>query len=256
MQYLLVTDLDNTLVGDPESTLRLNRWIVQRRNRLALVYATGRSYPSARTLKKQADLLEPDYWITGVGSEIYYQNQLDRHWADQISQDWDWETVWSIAMGCAELTPQDSDNQNPWKASFSLAPSEAPWLIPKLQTLFHQANLPVQLIYSGNQHLDILPQESGKGLATNYVRQKLNITPQRTIACGDSGNDLTLFEQPTLGVLVGNSQPDLLTWYNHHQSPRLYLAQAHYAAGIWEGLEAHGLTQALATPSIAHHERA
>jgi sucrose-6-phosphatase len=253
MRYLLVTDLDNTLVGDPSATLRLNRWIVQRRDRLALAYATGRSYPSARQLKKQADLLEPDYWITGVGSEIYHQNEIDTYWADQISPGWDWETVWSIAMSFTELSPQISDNQNAWKASFTLAPSEAPWLIPKLQTLFHQADLPAQLIYSGGEHLDILPQESGKGLAASYIRQKLNIAPQRTLACGDSGNDLTLFEQSTLGILVGNSQPDLLAWYETHRQPRLYLAQAAYAAGIWEGLEAHGVTHILATPSISYY---
>ena len=70
MKFLLVTDLDNTLVGDDEATQVLNQRLQSKRSQICLVYATGRSYASTCELIAQKQLLEPDYLIAGVGSEI------------------------------------------------------------------------------------------------------------------------------------------------------------------------------------------
>lgn len=241
MRYLLVTDLDNTLVGDPQATWKLNRWIAARRDRLYLVYATGRSYASARSLKLEASLLEPDYWVTGTGSEIYYQNRLDTTWADHQSYEWDWEAVWRIALDIPGIAPQAAESQNPWKAAFFIVGATPQQTVAQLREALVQAGLRTQIIVSHGEYVDVLPKESGKGHATAYLREQLQVVPQQTIACGDSGNDITLFEQPTLGVIVGNALPELLTWHEQWGHEQIYLAQSGYANGILEGLAHFGL---------------
>ncbi|NES86743.1 MAG: HAD-IIB family hydrolase, partial [Moorea sp. SIO2B7] len=104
-----------------------------------------------------------------------------------------------------------------------------------------QNGLNVKLIYSGGKDLDILPKRGDKGLAVKFLRQKWGIAPQRTVVCGDSGNDIAMLsieEEPS--IIVGNAQPELLQWYEFNQNDYLYLAQAYCASGILEGLKYFG----------------
>lgn len=91
--------------------------------------------------------------------------------------------------------------------------------------------------------MDIVPVRANKGNALNYVREKLGFSPDETIACGDSGNDIALFTQNTMGIIVGNARSELLQWHKRQGSDRQYLAQGHCAAGILEGLNHFGWTE-------------
>lgn len=63
------------------------------------------------------------------------------------------------------------------------------------------------------RYMDLLPKEGGKLGATLYVMQKLGFTPEKTIVCGDSGNDIDMFCHPSiLGCCVGNSHEVLVTF--------------------------------------------
>jgi len=92
------------------------------------------------------------------------------------------------------------------------------------------------VIFSSDRDLDIVPSNSGKGEAVSYLRQKLQIAPQATLVCGDSGNDISMFQQRTLGVIVSNSQPELIDWHKSNQCVDRYLAKSSYAWGILEAL--------------------
>lgn len=118
MKFLLVTDLDNTLVGDDRATLALNQRLRSLRSQFCLVYATGRSYTSTCELIAQKQLLDPDYLIAGVGSEIYQNGTLDLDWATHLSHNWDKLAVASIAQQFSQLELQSPLEQNPWKMSF------------------------------------------------------------------------------------------------------------------------------------------
>ncbi|HEY9663844.1 MAG TPA: HAD-IIB family hydrolase, partial [Allocoleopsis sp.] len=90
-RFLLVTDLDNTLVGDDDALKRLNAWLKEHRQTYGskLVYATGRSLKSYQRLATQTSLLEADVLIASVGTEIYYPGDaLDEAWSGR-SSDWD-----------------------------------------------------------------------------------------------------------------------------------------------------------------------
>lgn len=236
MKFLLVTDLDNTLVGDAQATLALNQRLATLRDRLCLIYATGRSYASARRLKHREQLLEPNYWVTGVGTEIHDQDQQDLTWAEWLIQDWNREAIAALVQSFPELVPQPSQEQNPRKLSYFLRSPFAESILANLQLKLSQANLDANIIFSSNEDVDILPVRADKGRAVTYLREKLQIPTETTIVCGDSGNDISLFQQSTLGVIVRNAQPELLSWYRQHGQPYHYLAQSTYAWGILEAL--------------------
>jgi sucrose-6-phosphatase len=237
---LLVTDLDHTLVGNDAALTELNAWLSAHRSAWHLIYATGRSFASAKQLQAEANLLEPDYWVTGVGSEIYAQLngeiRCDRTWIDRLSHHWHYPTVAAIAAQFDELVPQEESAQNPWKCSFELSLPNTEEILAQLQSTLNQSGLATQIIYSSYKHVDILPKAGNKGNAMQYLMAKLQQSPQDTLACGDSGNDISLLAQGTKGVIVGNAQAELLSWYEHNQHPRLLLAQAHCAGGILEAL--------------------
>ncbi|MEL6786638.1 MAG: HAD family hydrolase, partial [Cyanobacteria bacterium J06607_15] len=66
---------------------------------------------------------------------------------------------------------------------------------------------------------------------------KWNISPAKTIVCGDSGNDISMFAGQEKGLIVANAKPELLQWYEVNSSDNHYLAKSNCAAGIMEGLQ-------------------
>ena len=236
MKFLLVTDLDHTLVGDDQALLSLNQKLIAARPHLGLIYATGRSYASARRLQQEVQLLEPDYWVTGVGTEIYQQGERDLAWAEQLSQGWHREQIIHIAQAFPDLVPQPNQEQNPWKISFFLRSYQAEQILAELRHKLAQADITAQVIFSSNRDVDILPISGDKGLAMTHLRQKMQVPSHYTLVCGDSGNDISLFQQNTLGVIVGNAQPELRQWQQKHSQPQHYQAQSNYAWGILEAL--------------------
>jgi sucrose-6-phosphatase len=201
-----------------------------------LVYATGRSLTLYEELKSEVDLLSPDMLITSVGSEIYNpQREMDIDWANQLSEDWDVEIVKEIAHGYQQLKPQPESEQGAFKVSFFLD-SQHQNILEDLQKELMQRDIQAKIIYSSDRDVDVLPRNSGKGNALRHIRQQLKILPNRTIACGDSGNDIELFTEDTFGIIVGNARVELIEWYLKNQRANLYLANSNSAAGILEGL--------------------
>lgn len=235
MKILLVTDLDNTLVGNDQATRMLNQKLLNIRDNLYLIYATGRSYNSAMELKSQKQLLEPDYWVTGVGTEIYHQGKLDSVWANKLSQQWNREKIANVVQSFPDLIPQSDLEQNPWKISYLTQPQKSS-VLEELQIQLNQAGLASQIIFSSGRDVDIVPSNADKGLAITYLRESLQIPKELTVVCGDSGNDISLFRQSTLGIIVSNAQSELIDWYTSNSRPNLYLATSPYARGILEGL--------------------
>ncbi|MEG4068236.1 sucrose-phosphate phosphatase [Microcoleus sp. Pol11C2] len=237
MKFLLVTDLDNTLVGDDEATQVFNQRLQSQRSQICLVYATGRSNASTCELIAQKQLLAPDYLIAGVGSEIYQDGILDLDWAEYLSQDWDKMAIASLAQQFSQLKPQSLKEQNPWKISYCLEPAaENSSTVQALQQKLTESGLPAQIIFSSNSNVDILPQTSNKGNALFYLQKRLQIPSEATLVCGDSGNDISMFEQAVRGVIVANALSELLEWHREFGTTNHYLAGSVCAWGIMEGM--------------------
>ena len=240
--FLFVTDLDHTLVGDDSALAALNEKLDYHRQQYGtkIVYSTGRSLYLYRQLATEKSLLPPDALITSVGTEIYFdptEVQCDREWAEVLSQGWNRDKIVEIADNYSALTPQPDSEQNPFKISYYLSESVAKEVLPNLESDLVDRDLKIKLIYSGSKDLDILPSNGDKGLALQFLRHKWEVSAETTVACGDSGNDIALFRGEEKGIIVGNAKSELRQWYHQNQNETLYLAEAHYADGILEGLK-------------------
>jgi sucrose-6-phosphatase len=239
---LLVTDLDNTLVGNRAALRPLLELFDRYRQTQGtkIVYATGRSPALYQELASNEQLLVPDALISSVGTEIYLGDAIepDPRWANKLSHNWHREQIVAIASHFADLEPQPSSEQRPFKVSYYLSTSVAAAVLLQLQHAIEQQGLDVEIIYSGNRDLDIIPSGSNKGQAVQFLREIWQISEIKTVVCGDSGNDISLFKYGAeLGIIVGNAQPELRLWHELHPVDRHYLAVADYAAGILEGLQ-------------------
>ncbi len=243
--FLFVTDLDNTLVGDDTALAELNQKLANHRQQhnSKIVYATGRSLYLYRLLAEAKSLLPPDALITAVGTEMYFDrdhSQYDPEWAEILSQGWNREEIVAIASQFRQLQSQPSSEQNPFKISYYLAESVASETLPQLESALSERGYEIKLIYSAGQDLDLLPRNGDKGLAVQFLRRRWDISATKTVVCGDSGNDISLFRGEEKGLIVGNAKPELLEWYEANSSDNNYLARSAYAEGILEGLKHFG----------------
>lgn len=239
---MLVTDLDNTLIGDNDALKCLNAWFKAHRQTYGskLVYATGRSLKSYQRLVAQTSLLKADVLIASVGTEIYYLgNELDEAWSS-LSPGWNRAGIAAIAQQFPQLIPQPESEQRPFKLSFILTPANK-FILPELEAQLIAEGMETEIIYGNDHDLDIVRRKVNKGSALTYICQVLEFTAEQTVVCGDSGNDIALFTANTLGIIVGNARRELLQWHQDNLEGDRYLAQAHYAAGIIEGLEYFGI---------------
>ncbi len=244
--FLFVTDLDNTLVGDDNTLKQLNQMLSQHRQDYGtkIVYATGRSLKFYLQLKARKQLLDPDALIASVGTEIYEDDRNDNPdpaWSAKLLAGWDRELAVATAGHYSDLIPQDDSEQRPFKVSYLLTEAAAVDVLPLLQAQLSDRGLDVNLIYSGGKDLDILPRNANKGLAVQFLQARWGIDQTKTVVCGDSGNDIALFSVgESRGIIVGNAQPELVRWYEDNRTDYRYLAQAHCADGILEGLRYFG----------------
>jgi sucrose-6-phosphatase len=239
---LFITDLDRTLVGNDSSLDLLNQILDGYRQTWGtkIVYATGRSPASYQELATTQSLLTPDALIAAVGTELYVGSATtpDPEWVERLSTNWHREKIVEIASRFADLEPQPPAEQRPFKVSYFLSPSVVAAVVPQLQQLLVDRNLDVEIIYSGNKDLDLLPRSGDKGKAVQFLRDRWQIDPTQTVVCGDSGNDISLFKYgKERGVIVGNAHSELRLWYELHPVDYHYLAVADYSAGILEGLK-------------------
>ncbi len=263
---LIVTDLDNTLVGDDHSLDQLNQMLDRYRQTQGtkIVYATGRSKASYEDLQATEKLLTPDALIAAVGTEIYLKSDspdqnlvLDPTWANKLSSNWHREEVYTIASRFADLQPQPDSEQSRFKVSYHLSAGVVQAVVPVLQDILSNAGLDVEIIWSSrsskkndckeinSMNLDILPCGGDKGNAMQFLRNRWGIDPAQTAVCGDSGNDISLFKYGTeRGIIVSNYNNDdrnanyeLKLWHELHPMNYHYLAHADCAAGILEGLK-------------------
>ena len=202
-----------------------------------MVYATGRSQASTCELIAQKQLLAPDYLIAGVGSEIYQDGTLDLDEAEYLSQGRNKIALAFLAQHFSQLKSPSPKEQNPWKISYGLEPAaENSSTVQALQQKLTESGLPAQIIFSSNSDLDILPQTSNKGNAITYSQKRLQIPSEATLVCGDSGNDISMFEQDVRGVIVANTLSELLEWHRECGTENHYLAGSACAWGIMEGM--------------------
>ena len=235
----LISDIDNTLLGDRRSLKQLTGWLKTQRSQLAFGIATGRTIESAVAILEKNQVNIPDVLITSVGSEIHYGKKLvpDLGWTAHIRHQWRRDALAEALTRFPGLKLQAPENQREFKLSYLATPDNMPPL-NELYEYLHDLNLHAQLIYSHEEFLDVLPVRASKGHAIRYLAYKWGLPLENFLVAGDSGNDIEMLVGDTHAIVVGNHSPELAVLRDQEQ---IYFAQGHNAAGIIEGLQHYGM---------------
>ena len=239
LDRILVSDIDNTLLGDDEGLKALIDTIEEGRklkgsHKIGLAYATGRRLESAQEIITEHNLPVPDFLISSVGSEIHYGHGLleDYSWQKHIDYRWKPQKLRDALADLPGLKMQPAKAQREHKVSYFMDPQKAP-TVREIQAHLRQLDLHAKLIFSHGEFLDLLPVRASKGLAIRYLSIKWGLPPERILVAGDSGNDEDMLRGNTLGLVVGNYSPELARLKGRE---RVYFADSHFAWGILEGM--------------------
>ena len=234
LDRMIITDIDNTLLGGESADIqKLTALLKTHRDRIGFGVATGRHLESAVAVLKEHNIPDPDIIISDVGSRINYGKDLhhDKGWETHISKGWKPELMRQRLEDIPFITPQEDENQAPFKLSYYMEPGKD--RLPKIHHVLTKNRFLYTLIYSHERYLDILPFRASKGKAIRYLSYKWEIPLPRFMVCGDSGNDEEMIKGDPKAVIVGNYSCEL----DHLRPGRnIYFANAPYAAGILEGL--------------------
>jgi len=243
----IFTDLDQNLLGNPESLPELIRVIRENRKYASFGLATGRRLDSALKVMKRYGIPEPDVLITSGGTEIHYAPKLteDTAWTRHIEKQWTPQVVKRVLKELPGLVRQDKSEQSRFKISYFIDPEKAPSL-EEINRLLFQEEQSVNVILSFGQYLDILPIRASKGLALRYMAATWDIPLDRILVAGGSGADADMMRGNTLAAVVGNRHHEELSQLEDVE--RIYFAEAAGAAGILEAMDHYDFFQSCRMP--------
>ncbi|HET97557.1 MAG TPA: HAD-IIB family hydrolase [Desulfurivibrio alkaliphilus] len=242
---LLITDIDNTLVGDEAAMRELLELLDQHRQKVAWGLATGRSLEATRQLLAEHDIPAPDIIIAAVGTEIYYGPDFggDNGWQQHLSHQWKPAAIRKALASLPFLDPQEGESQHPFKISYFMSDDREQ--LARVHFALQKRKLHYTLEFSHGQFLDILPYRASKSKALRYLSYKWNIPLAGIMICGDSGTDAQMLRGDTCGVVVGNYSKELEPLRGQR---RMYFSKKEYAAGILDGIRHYKFLQSPAGP--------
>lgn len=229
--FLLVSDVDGTLLGDDPATVAFAAWH-ERRREVRLALNSGRFTASLQRSIERTALPAPDALVGGVGTEI------------RLGPDWDLLDGWPAADGwnaavvreALENHPRTRLQEEEFLSEHKISAHAVDLTLGELveiEEALAAAGVAARVVYSSARDLDVLPCGVDKGTAALRLASHWGIPPERVIVAGDSGNDAAMFRIGARGILVGNAQADL----RKAAAGDVYPAAASYAAGVIEGAE-------------------
>ncbi len=243
---LMSFDLDGTLIGKPDATLRfkLTYEKIPEEKRPLLCYNSGRLLKSTLDLIASSDLPTPDYCICGVGTLIYDAGieTVLKEFNNTLTSGWDSKLVKEILSTESDLGCQPEKFQDAFKSSWYIHDAGRE-RINEIKQMLEKAGLRVNLVYSSSRDLDVLPEYANKGNALKWLMESLNIKGEEVIVGGDTGNDSSMFFIPDVkGIVVENSQPELFAATVELDT---YISIETIADGILDGLMHYGVIEGI-----------
>jgi len=238
---ILVTDIGGTITGDRkylkirEELEILRKKITEVQDVVTLVYSSGQNLPGVLEKIEQYKLIVPDYIISSVGTEIHRmpgEHPLDE-WYQYIRPAYQRDQIVTfVGENFPQFELQPEESQTPLKISY-FAPQASPEGLRNLDHQLLQAQLPAKLVYSADLYLDIIPERAGTGTAVKFLTDSLVLSPSQVFVCGNSGNDIGLFQYGFRGIVVANASHEL----KDAVELRAYFSHSAFAKGLLEGLE-------------------
>jgi len=264
-KILLCSDLDRTILpnGSQKESPRARSVLQQlaKRPEITLVYVTGRDKALILDAIKEFAIPVPDYAIGDVGTTLYSVTdgkwKMTDSWMRLISKDWkglERQYLAWLLDDLDEIWLQEPEKQNRYKLSYYADHTvDHHLLVENIRRRLEAKGVDAGIIWSVDEPsklglIDVLPEHATKLQAIKFLLQTEGVPEQRTVFCGDSGNDLDALTSGLQAVLVKNAAEDIrnetLEILRHKQmTGRLYIARGdfwgmngNYAAGVLEGL--------------------
>lgn len=232
----LFTDLDQNLLGDPESLAKFCEAMREHRREATFGVATSRSLVSALQVMRVHQMPQPDVLITSGGSQIHYAPEMtpDSAWERHIDHLWTPIAVRSALSELPGLELRERGGATRFRLSYEYDPTTAP-TPEQITTLLHQNDQTVHVIRAASDSLDILPIRASKGLALRWFAEQWDVPLERILAAGGSGADEDMLRGNTLAVVVANRQSEALS--SLVDVDRIYFAKKPHALGILEAID-------------------
>ncbi len=232
MDYIFISDLDDTLIGDDKSQEKFNDVMFSLRDKFFIVYSSGRFKGSLLTAVEENGLIQSDAIICNVGTEIYYAPlwNEDKNWEKMLRENWEKEQIVSILQNFP-VEPQPYDKK--FTASYYV---EDTLVVNKIKE--ELKDFEVKIIHTKGHLLDIIPKRAGKGNAAKFLQKNKNLP---TICSGDSENDIDMLTKCDSSILVGNAEKTVKEQLSTNK--KVYQAKAEYALGVLEGLRSFQVTE-------------
>lgn len=237
--FVLATDLDGTFLGGTaEDRAALYRAIDASRDRMGLVFVTGRDPGFIEGLCADGFVPTPDFVVGDVGTTIAaVDGGRVVPMADleaPIATAWDnrGDDVRSALSAARGLTLQPTAFR--YRVSYDFDAEAYDGMAERVVT-----EMGLDHIISAGIYFDVLPKGVSKGPSLVRLVDHLGLDRARVLVAGDTLNDWSMFETGLPAVAVGGSEPALVE--RVQGLPHALLARAVGAAGIAEAIAHHGL---------------
>lgn len=207
---VLATDLDGTFLGgSPEERAQFYAWIENNRDRVGLIFVTGRD-PGFISTQVRKGLPAPDYVIGDVGTTIATFDS-DGHIAPIEELEAEIADAWgtaglaaSSALSQIKGLKQQSTGFR-YRMSYDMDPDAF-----DARALDIVADLGLDALTSDNRFFDVLPKGVSKGPSLLRLLTYLGVDNAKTLVAGDTLNDLSMLDLGLPAVAVGGSEPALI----------------------------------------------
>jgi HAD superfamily hydrolase (TIGR01484 family) len=232
---VLATDLDGTFLGGTkEDRSRFYEWIEAHRDRVGLIFVTGRDPGFITEMTRSRGVPRPDFVVGDVGTTIA-EVEADHELAPietleaEISSAWrnSGERVRNALADVSGLTLQRTSFR--YRVSYDL---KGEHFDDRALAIVNRLGL--DALISDNRYFDVLPKGISKGPSLLRLLSHLGVSHHRTLVAGDTLNDLSMLSLGLPAVAVGNSEPALvqkLEGLDH-----VILAEGEGVAGIAEAI--------------------
>lgn len=229
-EWLFVSDVDDTLLGDEEALGKLNAVLRPERRRIGLALNSSRPCGSLhRSLREHTSLPRPDFLIGALGTEIEYADGSSvEAYSHRFGGHWDRSRIEKIVPG-GKTRVHAPEFQTAFKVSYDIFDMS---VADQVRDRLEDIGIAATVIVTHGVAMDIIPADAGKGAAIVFLRNLLRVEMGRVVVAGDSANDIDMFADDYCGIVVANADEEL----KNLPGPHIYRAQRPYAAGVLDGL--------------------